>query len=48
VSTETSNQHHPTHDPGRNPDPQGQRRPRFSFSDALVKELIGPKPDLIL
>ena len=41
VSTETSNQHHPTHDPGQNPDPQGQRRPRFSFSDALVKEQAG-------
>ena len=41
VSTETSNQHHPTHDPGQNPDPQGQRRPRFSFSDVLVKEQAG-------
>ncbi len=28
-------------------DPQGRRRPRFSFSYELVKEQIGPGPDLI-
>jgi len=41
VSTETSDQHHPTHDPARRQDPQGRRRPRFSFSDELVKERSG-------